>query len=321
MRLVRWQPARRLDLNPESDIYNFKPFARQDKTYSHDLKTLVFECQRFRPEHRPTPELALQWIGERKTIFDGMDTWGTWGWINERKLTADLEKATLEPRVAEVVESPPRKRKRVQKADAYLRNWPSDRRQAYLDLDDHVPEGLGIEYGNDTKDLFRLGRRTLNADGTPVHSYKYRDSAAGPRPLTKHLNPRAKMALDARRAEDARMAKASRDAAHQRMVGKMIRRRKEAATIHPRGEPPRTPDGADDEAERRRAVEDVTRRAGEASIIRVVEDGVPRAAEGGLRPPGAEYVEADDDEDEEYVRSLVEAGDDDDDYPDLPGYP
>lgn len=138
----------------ESDILSDPPLI-WGTTYSQDLCLLVYDCQRLVPRTRPTPDDALRrFHTEGHRHFQGMEDWGTSHNNDERtnakrnKENADkaagIQKPT--PSATDLANKRKQQRENRLRAHKYTRTWPHDHLKKYLQLDEHVPKHLELEF-------------------------------------------------------------------------------------------------------------------------------------------------------------------------------
>ena len=129
----------------ESEIMTNEPFFDwfQDFKYSKELREIVWRCQRWDPNLRPTPTQIVEYINQHESNHnEDMDIWGTEDWIAEQEQElADLTKEEREDHDA-------RAQERAGRAELkFLRYYPDrDLRERYIALDMDIPEGCELAY-------------------------------------------------------------------------------------------------------------------------------------------------------------------------------
>ncbi|THY30945.1 hypothetical protein D6D01_03053 [Aureobasidium pullulans] len=129
----------------ESEIMANEPFFDrfQDFKYSKELREIVWRCQRWDPDQRPTPAQIVEYINQHASNHnDDMDIWGTEDWIAEQEQElADLSKEEREEHDARAQERADRPELK------FLRYYPDkDLRERYIALDMDIPEGCELAY-------------------------------------------------------------------------------------------------------------------------------------------------------------------------------
>ncbi|KAK5999495.1 hypothetical protein QM012_005348 [Aureobasidium pullulans] len=128
--------------------------------YSDDLIDLVWRCQRFEPEQRPTPTQLLELIRSRAPKHNrGMDEWGNATWIEKREAASSQPKTYSEVLVSSASSN----------LD-FLDGYPPDLAKRYRQLNVSLPMGWDLAfYGY--KDPARLNTRARIPPRKPEDPY------------------------------------------------------------------------------------------------------------------------------------------------------
>ncbi|KAI4850737.1 hypothetical protein E4T44_02570 [Aureobasidium sp. EXF-8845] len=133
--------------------------------YSEDLIDLVWRCQRYDPEDRPTPAELLKLIKERAPKHHrGMNGWGNAAWIQKQEERIKTDNKTPADTFAGVTKKSirgARMRKRNEDGNLdFLHAYPLEWARRYNDLDMDLPTGCEmLFYGN--KDFAKVGTRAV----------------------------------------------------------------------------------------------------------------------------------------------------------------
>jgi serine/threonine protein kinase len=131
--------------------------------YSDDLIDLVWRCQRFKPEQRPTPAELLQLIKRRAPRHNkGMEEWGSATWIQNQEKRAKTYAGVTKKSTENM-----KKRGAAGKLE-FLNEFPLEWAKRYHKLDMDLPTGTELLfYGN--RDFAKVGTQAVIPPRKPIN--------------------------------------------------------------------------------------------------------------------------------------------------------